>query len=149
MKEFKSVDRFIRKYCACSATHTDKVYDGIKECSTEDFTAKLRIGYWIGYNNDMSKDYGREENLISGYCPIGFCSNNGFTSYTLPKNTNVLDLDLLICGKGRTGVLCGRCRGDLSSYYHSATYDCNHSDKCSFGWLFYLLSEIFLLLFSL
>ena len=145
IKDFKSVDGFIRKYCACSATHTDKVYDRIKECSTEDFTAKLRIGFWMGYkiyNNDMSKDYGKEENLISGYCPPGFCSNNGFTSYTLPNNTNVLDLDLLICGKGRTGVLCGRCRGDLSSYYHSATYDCYHSGKCSFGWLFYLLSEI-------
>ena len=146
MKEFQSVDGFIRKYCSCSATHTDKVYEGIKECSTEDFTAKLTIGYWIGYkinhNNDMNGDYGKEENLISGYCPHGFCSNNGITSYTLPNNANVLDLDLLICGKSRTGVLCGRCRGNLSSYYHSATYDCNHSDKCSFGWLFYLLSEI-------
>ena len=37
------------------------------------FSATMRLGYWIGYEN-TTNDVGKERNLISSYCPRGYCS---------------------------------------------------------------------------
>ena len=137
--------------CICSASTSNKRYSGIYRCNDTEHTAFLKRGYWIGYhqkgNHKNKAEYGKEENLLSGYCPRGYCFTNkptetGDREYTLPNSTSIHDLDIFICGPHRTGVLCGRCVKNRSSYYHSTTYKCRDTDKCKWGWLFYLLSEI-------
>ena len=52
------------------------------------------------------------------------------------KNTDTL------CSNKRTGKLCGQCKENNSVYYHSNTLKCSDEKLCSYGVLFYLLSEI-------
>ena len=132
-----------RKTCICSAMSGTLLYVGITRCNFEDYTAELIKGYWIGYESEGNESYGREANLILGYCPIGYCSNNQSSNvYTLPNNTNITKLDRLVCGENRTGIVCGKCRGDLSTHYHQSTFKCKTSKLCNIGFILYLASEI-------
>ena len=56
-------------------------------------------------------------------CPIGFCN----------QSLSQVDLSVedVLCEKGRTGILCGACRGNLSVVFGSA--ECM---ECSNYWLF-------------
>lgn len=131
--------------CECSASTTDKRYTGIHRCNDTIFSALLKRGYWIGY--DQKEGYGSEDNLYAGYCPRGFCFTNRPTEtthrdYILPSNTSVQALDNLICGAKRTGILCGSCTTNYSSYYHSSTYRCKNNTKCKWGLLLFLITEI-------
>lgn len=127
-----------RQQCKCSAElDVNQRYQGIFRCNSSSFRAKLQRGYWIGYANESYKS------LISSICPYGFCNNSKNTSeYFLPMSFNATELDYLTCGDSRTGILCGKCRGNRSAYYHSHTYRCGHR-LCSFGWLFYSISALF------
>ncbi len=60
----------------------------------------------------------------------------------MPNNTNVTLLNEIVCGENRRGKICGKCQGNLSSYYHSVDYKCSSSEKCHLGIIFYALSEI-------
>ena len=42
----------------------------------------------------------------------------------------------------RKGVLCGFCSDGLSVYFHSRDYHCGSESLCSYGLLFYALSEL-------
>ena len=65
-------------------------------------------------------------------------------SIPLPKTTNEKILDDFICDSTRTGVLCGQCRDNFSVFFHSKLYTCKQvSSLCSYGMLFYILSELF------
>ena len=131
----------VNKHCKCSASDSKPVYFGITNCDKKRFIATMRIGWWIGYKS--KKDgYGKEEDIISGHCPEGYCYNDSSKKYTLPNITNVSSLNDKVCGTSRKGILCGRCRSGLSTYYHSWSYRCKQSNKCNIGWLFYLLTEI-------
>ena len=137
----ESVNGQMNKLCACSTLYRIPVFSEITGCDMDNFTAVMMIGSWIGYKSEEN-GYGKEESIISGYCPIGYCYNDPSKRYTLPNNSDVFILNDKVCGTNRQGRLCGRCRSGLSSYYHSLSYHCNPSDKCSIGWLFYLLTEI-------
>ncbi len=131
--------------CKCS-TNTDdkkKVYVVIEECKENNtmFSATMRLGYWIGYEN-TTNDVGKERNLISSYCPRGYCRHNETARYHLPNNTNVTLLNEIVCGENRRGKICGKCQDNLSSYYHSVDYKCSSSKKCHLGFIYYALSEI-------
>ncbi len=67
----------------------------------------MRQGYWIGYDND---EFGKESDLLSSYCPRGYCSPNGTARYDLPSNTNVTLLNEIVCGESRRGKICGKCQ---------------------------------------
>ena len=128
--------------CVCSSSTFNMKYEGIYRCDESNFQAFLRHGYWIGYTCQHSN---KEDDLLTGYCPRGYCFKERVISLTenvLPNDTNVKKLDHLICGEFRTGILCGRCRGNYTSYFHSDTFSCRSSQQCSNGWIWYILSEI-------
>ena len=119
--------------CTCPSNYTEG-YPWINKCDKKKFEAHIVQGMWTGYTNTES-----DESLQVAYCPPNFCSQN---SSALPGSGNKILLDEFICRNGRTGVLCGKCRKYYSVYYHSPSYNCIDSKLCSFGWLFYILSEL-------
>ena len=125
-----------RGICDCSATSDLQLYMGITSCYKKYFNAKMKLGYWLGYSGQQQLE--KEENLIMGYCPLGYCAYYNSSIYTLPNSTNKTKLDRYLCGQKRTGRLCGQCRDGSSAYYHSLTYDCYSNSKCNVGWVLYI-----------
>ena len=127
------------KQCVCHAY----LYTGFLRCDTDSFHSYLHSGFWTGLVRD--KISGRTE-LATSVCPTGFCDYNGSTvsmlGIKLPQNTSLLDE--VICGKSRTGVLCGECREGYTTHFHSPNFLCKPADPtlCKVGWLFYILSEL-------
>ena len=122
--------------CKCAK----ESYVGILRCN-DDFQAYIHRGFWIGYVGNSTA----EEDLLTGYCPSGFCFNDGEELREIEHLVNApskKELDSLVCGKTRTGKLCGDCRGNHSAYFHSRAFRCDTSDNCSMGLLFYAISEL-------
>ena len=114
--------------CKCDA----HAYVGFMRCSKDQFQAYLTQGFWAGYV--------RKSKLATTLCPLGFCSYIKSRSILLPRN--VSELDKLMCGPNRTGILCGNCTSGRTVYYNSPFYSCRVAELCKYGWLFYLLSEL-------
>jgi hypothetical protein len=121
--------------CVCSY-RTSSQYTGIEHCDITTWKAYRRRGYWVGYENDETED---ENSLVTGYCPVGFCSHS--EDLLLPATADREELNDAICGS-RAGVLCGQCPNNNSVYYHSLHFTCQPDKHCYLGWLFYILSEL-------
>ena len=122
--------------CKCAK----ESYVGILGCN-DNFQAYFHRGFWIGYVNNSTA----EEDLLTGYCPAGFCFSDGEELREIEHLVNASskeELDSLVCGTTRTGKLCGDCRGNHSAYFHSRAYRCDASDNCAMGLLFYTISEL-------
>ena len=126
--------------CACDA-HS---YVGITHCDHTEFRAYLEEGFWAGYRNNVSE-------LVTSLCPEGFCRYNGSESNSkrgvkLPCICDDFslqsELDEIMCGPARTGILCGNCIVGYTVYYNSPSYICKDVGLCNMGWLFYILSEL-------
>ena len=124
------------RVCKCGAETTKHSYVGITQCYMTMFQAAIEPHYWGGYVN---------KKLLTATCPLGFCKN----VQTLPISTSPEEINRVMCGDKRRGILCGQCENNLSVYYHSPRFTCGKSDNCSLGFLFYLFSEILPLLFLL
>ena len=129
--------------CECSAT-TNYRFPGIYRCDETTFQALLNSGYWIGYiwNSKENKnfEFGVERYLFYADCSLGQCSSE---AVSLPSNTSITELDMVICGESRTGVLCSKCRDGYATHYHSSAYSCKEAKgSCKWGWLLYIVSEI-------
>ena len=122
--------------CIC-AFKTADYYFGIDTCNLTVMRAHRKEGYWIGYDPNRTEN---ENSLLSGICPRGFCST-GKTN-RLPEKADRYELDQVICSESRTGILCGQCKQNFSVYFHNFDFECQPNSLCSFGWLFYILSEI-------
>ena len=122
------------KVCKCGAETVQHSYTGIERCSMTTFQAVINPSYWAGYVDGE---------LLTAACPLGICQ----LVKRLPLSQD--KLNDVMCGEFRTGILCGHCRDNLSVYYHSPKFTCGESDQCSLGFLFYLLSEVFPLMFLL
>ena len=107
-------------------------YVGLMRCSDDQLQAYITQGFWAGYVN--------KSKLATTLCPLGFCSYIKSKSFLLPRN--VSELDKLMCGPNRTGILCGKCTLGHTVYYNSPFYSCRVAELCKYGWLFYLLSEL-------
>ena len=129
--------------CICSATTKGKS-SWLQSCNDNNFSAMLYQGYWMGYDREPKNNgFGKEENLLLASCPRGQCKQNVNKTYSLPKTTSIKDLENLICGSSRTGMLCSLCRENFTAHYHNDIYECKETvDDCKWGWLFYILSEI-------
>ena len=121
--------------CSCSAYKKDKAYIGIVKCN-QNSTAVIRRGYWAGYY-----DNNRSE-LFTAPCPFHFCVHNKltFSEHSLPNSPAALSS--YMCGTTRQGVLCGQCRDGYSTYYHTKAFSCGTNDKCSYGAIFFILSDL-------
>ena len=126
--------------CFCYA----HLYTGFLKCDTSTLHSYLISGFWTGVISD-EKDTNKTE-LVTGSCPPGYCDYNGSDVITpsikLPQNTSLLDK--AICGRSRTGVLCGDCRKGYTSHFHSPNFLCKPVEPtlCKIGWIFYILSEL-------
>ena len=126
--------------CVCSANKENTEYVGIVSCRGS--SASVQHGYWVGYLDELSNEL-RENTLATTLCPKGFCTNNTESkrSYQLPLN-NSEDIGIYICNANRTGLVCGKCKDSVSTYYRSTIFSCKSNDLCHLGWLFYILSEL-------
>ena len=129
--------------CICSAT-TEGKFSGVQFCDDKNFRAMLFRGYWMGYDRKPNdKGFGQEEDLVFSYCPRGQCELKVNKTYCLPNTTSITDLENLICGSSRKGMLCSLCRENFTAHYNNDVYECKEAvDDCKWGWLFYILSEI-------
>ena len=128
----------INNQCICSAG-TEHFYSPVFSCDLNKFVARARHGYWIGYIGGNSED-----DLMYSYCPSRSCflhvQHN--RSHLLIERASRDELDRLICGNESTGILCGTCRDGYSVNYHSRDGLCTN-ESCKFGWLLYVVSELF------
>lgn len=125
--------------CICSAD-TSNHYEGITRCDNQKFEASIITGYWVGYS-DTETTEPTEDNLYTGPCPPGYCNDS--TNIRLPSDPNKTLLNSLICGaQNRNGTLCGECIEGHSVYFNSPNYKCGSNHLCSYGPLFYILSNI-------
>ena len=123
-----------RPSCKCSATKNEQAFLGITKCNPDNFTAVIESGYWAGYYKDSSE-------LYTAVCPFEFCTV-GTQEYSLPYTSSSANLSSFVCMPGRQGVLCGECVEGFSVQYHSRRFTCKEDDKCSYGIVFYILSEL-------
>jgi len=121
--------------CKCDV----ESYIGMTRC--ENNTAYLTRGFWAAY---IPTDDNRMI-LATSICPVGYCNyNKGHINgkeIRLPSNPD--DLDRVICGESRQGILCGTCREGYTAYYHSPQLGCDKEEpvSCKLGWLFYLFTS--------
>ena len=129
--------------CVCSAYSRKYAYYGINTCHDRQSNAYLSNGYWAGYDND-------NESLLTAPCPSSFCvtqKSGDQTGIELPNIWSPKKLENLICRPLRAGWLCGQCKPNHTTYYHSPTYRCGPQHLCTLGILFYFLSEVFPIVF--
>ena len=134
-----------RQQCVCSAAMVaGRKYKGIMGCDTASYQAHLSNGYWMGYLGNAT-----EQELVTGFCPSRLCSHSSLCAcdsgehYVLPSMPSVEELDKKLCGKSRTGRLCGSCSANYSVYFHSYNILCGRNTVlCRAGIVFYILSEL-------
>ena len=122
--------------CHCSHS-TSLYYYGILHC-VEDRNAVIATGLWAGYLDN-------EATFATADCVTSICDyhnsiSNNYGEHILPLNYSLLTDH--VCATGRTGVLCGTCIADYTTYLHSPNYKCGESTHCQYGSLLYIISEI-------
>ena len=130
--------------CACSSTLDNSRYQGVLTCNETAGIALIAPGLWIGYITDGQPN---EDNLYTGFCVHGYCNDfvisvNTAKQFPLISNASKEGLVKRVCAENRHGILCGKCTANNSVYYHSNSFQCNSNSLCSYGPLFYILSEL-------
>lgn len=135
--ETKGSSHLVLNKCICAAMEAESTFEGLVKCNDTLFQAYIRLHYWLGYDSDEA------ESLLASYCPKSLCLHErGEILIKLPKHASKKDLDEVICGATRTGILCANCRDGYSTYYNSfPSYKCGKSD-CRMGAPYYILSEL-------
>lgn len=132
-------DKKSRK-CECSSDTNNKKYTGIERCDSDNLTAYRKRGYWVGYLNETGEP--AENYLATALCPSGYCFtriDNNEMEYKLPR---FVSENFNVCSANRTGLLCGECKKNMSTHFHSTEFNCGSNELCHLGWLFYFLSEL-------
>ena len=131
--------------CMCGSTQ-DSLH--IVRCDDSNGTkAFIRGGTWVGYvpsTNHPGECSGSNTSFYVGTCPNGYCANEGHKQFALPHNRSVEELDRLICGETRTGILCGQCRegyGPGVNLFLAPCVDCKNDPLSQFGWLLWIVLE--------
>lgn len=125
----------VNQTCVCSADSTRTAYRGISKCNSSSGVYRTYINreFWAGYY---------EGHLYTGPCTFKLCyiNSNPALHHPLPKSEK--QMNLMMCGDSKKGILCGTCIPNYAAYFHSNTHKCGPEDKCNLGVLFYFLSEI-------
>ena len=130
--------------CVCGSAQDNLQ---IPRCDDNNTRAYIRGGTWVGYVS--STDYpgectGSNTSFYVGTCPNGYCVNEGLDQLLLPHNRSKEELDRLICGKTRTGILCGKCRGGFGpgvNLFLAPCVDCKNDPLSQYGWLLWIFLE--------
>ena len=130
--------------CVCSASQSNKslTYVGIYRCDESKEVALALKGYWAGYVLPNKSATPNSNNLYTSDCPLGFCNDNHILHYSLTRSASKDELEQVVCAENRIGTLCGQCKNGYSVYVHSKTNKCGENHHCSFGFVFYFLSEL-------
>ena len=88
-------------------------------CDTSDGTVIINKHIWIGvYNNTLP--------ALASFCPLDYCNS------TIIKLS--LDMPVVLCNGGRTGIICGHCHGNYSVIFGSS-----QCQVCTDMWLITLV----------
>ena len=123
---------FKNNTCQCGNVK-NKGFKQIVYCD-QNFRAHLDKEYWVGYIPQSSFNY---SDLYFSPCLVPICN---FSLSHLPRSAT--DLNQLVCGPNRSGIMCGKCVANTSVYFHSQRYSCRSNKYCDYGPLFFFLSEI-------
>ena len=125
--------------CKCTLNgSTELFYYGISSCDSEYFHVNLHPGFWVGYGNPKTNHL--PLNLFTAVCPLQFCKYSAPQMELSSNSTKLVDQ---VCQPHRTGILCGDCKWGYSPFFHSKNnIECGENKLCSFGILFYMLSEM-------
>ena len=121
--------------CKCSADVPEHSYPAITKCNHANFRAFVQYGFWVGYHPADRKD---SNHLFTALFPFSHSSYG--TALLLPNTSD--NLPEYVCMKNRKGLLCGECKQNFSTFYHSKDFICGENTGCKFGILFYFLSDI-------
>ena len=131
--------------CVCGSAKEDLQ---IVRCDDTDETRSfIRGGTWVGYvpsTNHPGECPGSNTSFYVGRCPNGYCVNETSNEIALPHNRSAEELDRLICGETRTGILCGQCRegyGPGVNLFLAPCVDCKNDPLSQFGWLLWIVLE--------
>ena len=131
--------------CQCSFLNHKQQLNGILSCDNDRHAARIKRGYWAGYELSKQHPTPNYTNLVTGQCPRHYCSKmKTLQQNFLPNITNITILDDLVCSPfNRTGTLCGRCLEGFAVAVNSPYYDCvNYSSWLSkHGWIFLIATE--------
>ena len=129
--------------CQCSYLNKRQRVNGILSCDSENFTAKIKRGYWAGYHLSSEHPNPTDMNLVTGHCPRHYCDAKEQEIY-LPNKSDATLLNEQLCTPvNRNGALCGRCSNGHGVAINSIYFDCiNCSHWLSqHGWIMYVLTE--------
>ena len=130
---------YIFKNGTCHCSHsTNLYYYGILHCK-EDNKAVIAGGLWAGYLENIKFEFVTAD-CVTSLCNYHNSTSNSYGEHGLPLNYSLLNDH--VCATHRTGVLCGKCIPNYTTYLHSPSYRCGESTHCQYGPLFYILSEI-------
>ena len=124
-----------RLTCECFEDQSHHVH-----CSDSGLVAGIREALWAGYLDPRKVS----ESFGTGVCIKDFCSFNNavpkFQYFILPNDS--IMMEQFVCADHREGILCGLCSDGYTAYYNSPNFRCDKGHLCSYGVLFYVLSEI-------
>ena len=127
----------------------------IDRCDNQHCRAYLQSGYWAGYVAQSAGTNSNRLELYTGKCPNGFCKSGDGAPLLLPglNSSNLTEeLNQVVCGITRQGLLCGECSPGFSPGVNLFLAPCVHcaTDPLSqVGWLLWLLLEAVPLLLML
>lgn len=90
--------------CVCGCDSTLAMH--IQECDISTVSVTRRGRFWITYLNDSDNPY-----FIYPYCPLDYCQP---LTIPIPVNLNLPNGSDAQCANNRSGILCGKCKPDLS-----------------------------------
>ncbi len=126
--------------CKC-LRNKDIPYPEFHSCTLEE--AKVRMGFWVGYENCSGKFCTSSLSLLISHCPPGFCTKDEVINnyISLPQTRGVNIISNIICNN-REGRLCGLCKENFAVYFHAKSFECRDTKHCHLGLVLYFLSEI-------
>ena len=131
-------------HCVCGSAQPNLQ---ISRCDDNNTRAYVAGGSWVGYvpsTDHPGECTGSNTSFYVGTCPNGYCVNEGLDQLLLPHNRSVEELDRLICGETRTGILCGKCRdgfGPGVNLFLAPCVDCKNDTLSQYGWLLWISLE--------
>ena len=126
--------------CGVNSVTKQRYFASILYCNKFDFRAKLAAGMWAGYISHDNITNTSYKNFRMVTCPLGYC--NTTESVFLPSQASSEELDRFICVDSRKGILCADCIENTTTSFHSKTFKCVDRMLCSWGLVFYTLTEV-------
>ena len=124
-------------HCVCIANFQDIII-----CDEKLQESYLQLTYCMTYNNSYSDEH-ESEAVTFGGCPYVYYGNIVNKKY-IALTQNISDLNNIFCAPlNRDGLLCGDCIDGFSPSVISIGYACASCTENNYGWMLYILSELF------